>query len=551
MKLKTKIVLCCAMTLIIALGCAFYVITNIQERMLIEQVENEARAIFRQVVITRQWIADHGGIFVEQKGDMRPNPYLEESEIIDIQGRKYLRSSPAMVTKEISKYAKGKERYWFHITSLKLTNPENRPDDFETKALMDFEKNLTKEYIRIEQLDSVKYLRYMSPLYVERSCLNCHKKQGYKVGDVRGAISVMIPLEKTITAINQNKKNMYIAAFFTTFTLIIALYIIIQRMVLNPINKLKRSISDFSEGRYQGLDAIRTGDEFEELYKVFSDMALKISGYHRELEDKVREATNELAETNNKLRDLNQRLNELNTRKSDFIARASHELRTPLTTIKGAMDYIVTSLSRLSNSQSQERSIAELTAFCEIIRRNSERLIRMVSNMLDLERIEQGVFEGNFVYSNIVKLIKETVEYLRPEADDKSIIFSISLAKEINVYIDEDRIRQVLINILSNAIKYSPEGGEITIKSAFTEEGVEISITDEGKGIDDDEKDKVFEKFYKGKANKDGSGLGLTICKSIVELHRGKICCRDRGDAKGGVCVYFILPLDPTYNLLQ
>ncbi len=543
MKLRTKIVLCCTITLIIALGSAFYVIANIQERMLIEQIENEARAIFRQIVITRQWIADHGGIFVERRGDMKPNPYLDESEIIDIQGRKYIRSSPAMVTKEISKYAKGKELYWFHITSLKLTNPENSPDEFERQALIDFEQNMTKEFIRLERLDSVKYLRYMSPLYVEKSCLRCHKKQGYNVGDVRGAISIMIPIEKTIAAINQNRKNMKIAAFFTTLTLIIALYIIIQRMVLNPINKLKRSISDFSEGRYQGSDAIKTGDEFEDLYKVFSEMALKISGYHRELEDKVREATNELAETNNKLRELNQRLNELNARKSDFIARASHELRTPLTTIKGAMDYIVSSLNRVTISQSVERSIAELAAFCEIIRRNSERLIRMVSNMLDLERIEQGVLEGNFVDCNIVKLINETVEYLRPEAENRSLAFAMDLPQDLRLCADEDRIRQVLINIVSNAIKYSPEGGKVCIKAEQKDNEIEISVTDEGMGIEDDEKEKIFEKFYKGKTNKDGTGLGLTICKSIIELHGGRIGCRDREDAKSGACVYFTLPI--------
>lgn len=543
MGLSVKIILCCAMTLVIALGATFYVIAKLQERLIMGQVENEARAIFRQIVITRQWIADHGGIFVEKKAFMQPNPYLDESEIIDIQGRKYIRSSPAMVTKEISKYAKGRELYWFHITSLKLINPENKPDELERKILLEFENRRLNEFIVTQTVDSVVYLRYMSPLFVEQSCLRCHAKQGYTVGDVRGAISVMIPIEKTLEAIRQNRKTMLISGLLTVLTLIIALSVVIQKTVLSPMRKLKKSIADFSEGKYKEEFILKTGDEFEELSKAFSAMALKIGTYQRELEDKIRDATNELAETNIKLKDTNERLNELNNRKSDFIARASHELRTPLTTIKGAMDYILNKLSTIKDCQSIESSMDELRSFCDLIKKNCERLIKMVSNMLDLERIEQGGLDISFEPVNLSKVVYETVEYMKNQSTILSLTTRVELPPEITIKADEDRIRQVLINIISNAIKFSPQGSEILITATVSDKDVTLMLCDEGEGISDMDKDRVFEKFYKGRSNKEGSGLGLAICKGIIELHNGTIGVKDRDDGKRGACVYFTLPL--------
>ncbi|HIJ60927.1 MAG TPA: DUF3365 domain-containing protein, partial [Nitrospirae bacterium] len=385
MKLTIKIIFWCSLALTIALGTAFYFISKMQEKLIMGQIENEARAIFKQIVITRQWIADHGGIFVEKKDPMKPNPYLDESEIIDIQGRKYIRSSPAMVTKEISKYAKGMELYWFHITSLQLVNPENKPDDTEYKALVAFENKSTLEFILTEQIDGKPYLRYMSPLYVEKSCLRCHNKNKYKIGDIRGAISIMIPIQKTLQAIDYNRKFMFISAILTLIVLMSALFIIIEKVVLSPMKRLKNSISDFSEGKYSKEYMLKTEDEFEDLYKTFSDMASKIGGYQKELEEKVKEAVNKVEETNTKLIELNKRLNESNTNKSDFIARASHEIRTPLTTIKGSMDYVTSRISNMKAQDFNEETIKKISEFLTLVKKNCERLIKMVNNMLDIE----------------------------------------------------------------------------------------------------------------------------------------------------------------------
>ena len=539
LNLSTKLIIGCSITLIAALGISFYFIAHRQERLIMGQVENEARAIFKQIVITRKWIADHGGIFVEKLPWIKPNPYIKDSEVRDAQGKRYIRETPAMVTKELSRYAKDKELYWFHITSLKLTNPENAPDEFERNALQQFEKTTLKELISIKQIDNSKYLRYISPLYVEEACLNCHAKQGYKVGDVRGAISVTIPMDKTFAEIGKNRQSMLIAAALTVLTLMTAMFFMLKKIVLTPMKRLGSAINEFSEGTYSPSKRLKTGDEFEDLCRAFSQMEGTLTDYHNCLNDKVREATRGLEETNRKLIKTNRLLNEANIRKSDFIARASHELRTPLTSIKGAMDYISAKLSSYLQYHHEETALDDLYIFFEVIKKNSERLIRMVNTMLDIERIEMGTSELRFSDVNLSYLIAEALTYLQINADEKGIYFNANIPNNITVHIDEDRIKQVIINLLSNAIKFAPEESEILIFVYPEKDHAVVEIWDDGPGIPPSEHERVFEKFYKT-GNKEGTGLGLAICKSIIEAHDGIIGVNS--DGKNGSCFYFKLP---------
>lgn len=537
--LSSKIVLGCSLTLVAALGISFSIIAFRQERLIMGQLENEARVLFKQIVITREWIADHGGIFVEKLPWTKPSQFLTTPEITDLGGKRYVRETPAMVTKELSRYSKDRELYWFHITSLKLTNPENAPDEFEKKALARFEQTSIKELVSIETIDKLKYLRYISPLYVEKACLKCHAEQGYKIGDVRGAISITIPMEKTIAEIASNRQGMLIAGVLTIASLMLFLLLIIRKLVLSPMSALKNSINRFSEGEYSPESRIQTGDEFEDLGSAFSEMAGTLTEYHDSLNDKIQEATRFLQETNLKLQDANSQLNEANIRKSDFVARASHELRTPLTSIKGAMEYLSVKLSPENARNMDEGTIEDLSIFFEVIKKNAERLIRMVTNMLDLERLEIGVHEWQFTNSNLSYLIAETLTNLQVNADAKGIFFNADLPESLPVFVDEDRMKQVLTNLISNAVKFSPEGSEISI-SAFREGAYVVAeIYDRGPVIKPQEMKKIFEKFYKT-GKKEGTGLGLAICKNIIENHNGILGVRPRGDTDGN-CFYFRL----------
>ncbi len=538
--LSLKFIVGCTLTLSIALGISFHFLAKRQEKLLMGQVETEVRVLFKQIVLPRKWGADHGGIFLERLPAMKLSPYVTDPEITDTRGKRYLIKTPAMVTKDLSEYAKEQGLYWFHITSLRLTNPENAPDEFETNAMKRFELEGLDELLSTVTINKSKYLRYISPLYVEKSCLPCHAKQGYKVGDMRGAISITVPLDTTLAEIAANNKIMIIANVLTVLTLVIAMFVMMNKLVLSPTRKLKASMKDFSEGKKPPPDILRTGDELEDLSHTFTEMAKTLADYHAGLNDKIGAATKDIENANLKLREANIRLEEINIRKSDFIAGASHELRTPLTSIKGAMDYISARLSSAITGKNEQTSLEDIYVFFEVIKKNSERLIRIVNDMLDLERIETGSAELTLTNSDLSTITAETVTYLQTESEKKHIGITTNLGAILLVCADEDRIRQVLINLLSNAIKFSPENSAIIVKTFAEETWAVAEIHDQGPGIPEEKHELIFEKFYKS-GSKDGAGLGLAICKSIVEAHGGVIGVRSNGEK--GSCFFFMLPV--------
>ncbi|MEW6602131.1 MAG: ATP-binding protein [Nitrospirota bacterium] len=525
--LSLKFVIGVAVVLAIMTGTSIYFINKNHKKLVMSQLDQQARALFRQIVLTREWISDHGGVFIERVPWKDPSPYLTEPEIVDTHGKKYVKQSPAMVTKELSKYAKEKGLYWFHITSLQLINPDNAPDEFERTALKEFETLGTKESTKVEKINSSYFYRYIAPLYVEQTCLKCHSHQGYRTGDVRGAISVTVPMDSAIVMIDSGKRDLIVASIVTIGILMMVLFIMMKELVIRPVDELKSSIEDFAKGRKSRTVTVSTGDELEDLSNSFSDMSRTLSEYHEDLEEKVRRATGGLEEANTKLM-------ELNEKKSDFIAKISHELRTPMTSIKGAMDYISARISKEGGSS------VELMEFLDVIKNNADRLIRLVNDTLDLERIESGVFDLHYSQVDLLSLMKDVAVSFQSTAGEKNITFKITSGKDILVDADEDRIRQVMINLVSNALRYGPEDSEIEMTVTETGDHVTTYIKDEGPGIPDDIRGKIFDKFYTiGKRH--GTGLGLAICKGIIEAHKGEINILSAPGEKYNT-FYFTLP---------
>jgi len=537
--LSLKFIIGCSITLIVALGISFHFLTQRQEKLIMGQVETEVRILFKQIVITRKWVADHGGIFMERLPSMKPSPYVPDAEIMDVKGKHYIIKTPAMVTKDLSEYAREQGLYWFHITSLNLMNPENAPDAFEKDAMRRFEMSGLQELLSVQEIGKSKFLRYISPLYVEESCLRCHAKQGYKVGDMRGAISITVPIDRTLAEIADNRREMIVANLLTVLSLVLAMFVMMNKLVLSPTRKLKSSMKDFSDGRIPPSEVLHTGDELEDLSRTFSEMAKTLAEYHQGLNDKIRAATKDIEETNSKLMQANALLRETSTRKSDFIAGASHELRTPLTSIKGAMDYISARLATAISGSAEQNSIEDLYVFFEVIRKNAERLIRMVNDMLDLERIETGSAELNLTLSDLSAVAAETVTYFQAEAEKKRVYIKTDLGGVLSAQADEDRLRQVMINLLSNALKFSPDGADIKVRTFAEGADVVAEVCDQGPGIPPEKQDLVFDKFYKS-GGKEGSGLGLAICRSIIDAHGGFMGVKSEGAM--GSCFYFRLP---------
>lgn len=221
------------MVILLFISALFTGIYLNNQKTIEQGLKNRAQALFSSLVLTRKWNAQHGGVFVEKTPGMESNPYLENPDIIGSNGKTYTKKNPALMTREISEIADREGAFQFHITSLKPLNPGNTPDYFERQALLRFAQG-EKEAISKETDDGITYYRYMAPLFVEKSCLSCHAKQGYQLGDVRGGISVRFNINAMERAMMLNR-----ILIGLLFTVTLASFLgIVRRLVISLQKKL-------------------------------------------------------------------------------------------------------------------------------------------------------------------------------------------------------------------------------------------------------------------------------------------------------------------------
>jgi len=239
------------------------------------------------------------------------------------------------------------------------------------------------------------------------------------------------------------------------------------------------------------------------------------------------------------------RLKELDKMKSDFVSNVSHELRTPLTSIKGSVDNMLDGLTGSLN----EKQIRYLNR----IKSNTDRLSRLINDLLDLSRIESGHVEVRPTNLPLTALAEEVAEHMKALAAEKLIRIEIPPADpKVTAWADRDKVTQVLMNLISNAVKFTPRDGKITV--ALEKNGsdyIQISVADTGPGILPEERNRIFSKFYQvanvDKQKPKGSGLGLAISKALVEMHGGKIWMES--EVGKGSTFYFTLPAQQPFKL--
>lgn len=201
--------------------------------------------------------------------------------------------------------------------------------------------------------------------------------------------------------------------------------------------------------------------------------------------------------------------------KSDFISSISHELRTPLTSIKG---WAIT----LQGEELNENLL--LTDGLEIIEQESDRLTNMVEELLDFSKFVSGRITLNKEEVDIIDIVNKISRQLKPKAEEANIDLEVFQCSNLPIiFADENRIKQVLINLLDNAFKFTPVGGRVFIRTSQVNDNIIIEIEDNGCGIAEDDIPYIKEKFYKGKNSQFNSGLGLSICDEIMKLHGGSM----------------------------
>lgn len=279
-----------------------------------------------------------------------------------------------------------------------------------------------------------------------------------------------------------------------------------------------------------------------DMIQIFTDN-VGIAIEHAILFSKLKVASDQLANANTRLKELDQL-------KDDFVSVASHELRTPMTGIK--------SFLWLALNKQKQNMNADLTRYLNRAYASTERLINLVNDMLNISRIEGGRIALSLKAVDIVTFTKETYEELLPHAKEKGVNLEIHDAAVSQVLCDEDKIHEVLINLIGNSLKFTPQGGRVWVDFKSNGDFVDVVISDNGRGIATEDMNKLFSKFgrldnsYTKVAESTGTGLGLFICKSLVEIHKGRILAQSPGLDKGAV-FSFSLPCvgSPSAKALQ
>lgn len=236
------------------------------------------------------------------------------------------------------------------------------------------------------------------------------------------------------------------------------------------------------------------------------------------------------------LKEANKRLRKLDQLKSQFVANVSHEFKNPLTAIKESLGIILDGLiGKISPEQKNMLKAGK---------NNVERLIRLVTDLLDVSKIESGKIEMKREQFDVASLVDEILRTYERDISKKQITLKKNISQDIGLmWADKDKLTQVVINLLSNAIKYTPDKGSVAIKLEGSEKEIQLEISDTGPGIPKEDYGKIFDKFERITAEKqEGTGLGLPIAKDIVELHKGRIWLES--EVGKGSRFIFILPRD-------
>jgi PAS domain S-box-containing protein len=268
---------------------------------------------------------------------------------------------------------------------------------------------------------------------------------------------------------------------------------------------------------------IREGDRITGVHGIARDVTEK-----KRLEQKVREYHERLQKSC-------EDLIEADRIKTEFISNITHELLTPLTSIRGFTELLYDETTGKIND-GQKKSL-------QIILRNSDRLIRLIKDLLDVSHLEKNKLGMQFGLISIGDVISRCMQDLQPQAKYKEITISQDIKPLPKIWGDEGRLTQVIANLLANAIKFTPQKGTITVIARESQNEVKISITDTGIGIPHDQLSRIFERFYQIDGSNSrkygGAGLGLSICKSIVENHYGSIWAESDGN---GSTFHIVLP---------
>lgn len=440
-------------------------------------------------------------------------------------------------------------RYTLRYTRLDPRNALDAPDEFEQRALDAFYHEGASEYTGfVNAADGSREYRYVGAIYLTDSCLECHgapageldvtgfPKEGLSAGDIGGAVSISMPTDLYQAGINRN--TVLIIGFFVLFLTItfLASLLFFRRRVTEPLTSLEAAVEQMGQGNFstpvpeggysrevdelvQGVKAM--AGELDSLYTTLEEKVGSRTRLYREANEMLEEQRAALARTNELLEQTNGKLAQENEYRTNIVAILSHELRTPLTSILAFVD--------LWEASGEEHS-PESRECLEKIKTQSQVLLEMVNNALDMVRVESGALEFARDPVDVTDLAAVTVGAVGPIAEQKGVGVDFAIAREVPLIRgDWAQLEKILTNLLSNAVKFTGAGGMVWLKASYDGRRRELTLAveDEGIGIAKERQEGIFDRFVQADASISrkyrGSGLGLSLVKKTAEALGGSV----------------------------
>ena len=511
MQLKTKLILLLSLVIGLSYGVTFYRTSTFQEELVVEQSTRQAKMLFHQIRLTRQWISDHNGLFLVKSPGVESNPFLEQGEIQDSQGNWLVKRNPAMVTRELSAYAAREGMGQFNVTSLKPINPDNAPDDFERRSLVEFADG-ADEAIEIEKIAGSYRLRYMAPLTVDSQCLSCHNRQGYILGDIRGGMNVTVPMDWAYAEIKANNRMLLGIALATIIIVSLSIYLLFNSLVARRLTLLADSMDCYPEQPFaDNFSDAESNDEIGVLNKHFHELCRRFEISQKDL-DTAREQVFQ---------------NEKQAALGRLVAGISHEINNPL----GGMQNCIQTMQRnMDQPELQNRYLI-------LLGQGLERIKGTVQQLLNIGRKEP--LETKL--GDVDKMIQDCLELTC--MGQKQIQLDLQLNIDRPVTTGIEALRQVMMNLAGNAVQAIGENsGIIKVTSSLENDSMHIEISDTGSGINPENMDKIFEPFFTTKEVGEGTGLGLSVSHSLIRQLGGDISVKNCPNA--GACFALTIPVE-------